>query len=275
MRHLEPGPVLAVRAIGGLHVVTLAWDFAAGQEAKKRRPARLCHRALGARRDGAVVERYFLRGIKRFKIKDEGLAAGHAHADIGASDPDRSSGATTRPSRPPRIATRSCPVYGKPKLLSWTTHRRRRSRSRPRPSRARRARAARPATTSTSIAALPARRPMRASSAMTKPDETKPGLRADEVAVARAVRGADRLHRPRRQRRGGLQAARDALRVPLSAGRQGVRAPRERRRRRGDPLRSAVLQGRQRGDDRHRPASRTSASRRSHAPGFGTTSSSC
>ena len=35
MRHTQPGPVLSVRAIGGLHVVTLAWDFAPGQEAKR------------------------------------------------------------------------------------------------------------------------------------------------------------------------------------------------------------------------------------------------
>jgi len=35
MRKLERGEALAVRAIGGLHVVTLAWDFVAGQEAKR------------------------------------------------------------------------------------------------------------------------------------------------------------------------------------------------------------------------------------------------
>src|SRR6266478_4237408 len=35
MRQLEKGAVLAVRAIGGLHVVTVAWDFVEGQEAKR------------------------------------------------------------------------------------------------------------------------------------------------------------------------------------------------------------------------------------------------
>ena len=35
MRQLQPGPVLVVRAIGGLHVVTLAWDFVSGQDAKR------------------------------------------------------------------------------------------------------------------------------------------------------------------------------------------------------------------------------------------------
>ena|ERR1700687_2185051 len=35
MRNLVEGNVLKVRAIGGLHVVTLAWDFVEGQDAKK------------------------------------------------------------------------------------------------------------------------------------------------------------------------------------------------------------------------------------------------
>jgi hypothetical protein len=35
MRQPEVGTVLAARAIGGLHVVTLAWDFVPGQEAKR------------------------------------------------------------------------------------------------------------------------------------------------------------------------------------------------------------------------------------------------
>ena len=35
MRNINVGAVLAVRAIAGLHVVTLAWDFVAGEEAKR------------------------------------------------------------------------------------------------------------------------------------------------------------------------------------------------------------------------------------------------
>ena len=35
MRNINLGAVLAVRAIAGLHVVTLAWDFVPGQEAKR------------------------------------------------------------------------------------------------------------------------------------------------------------------------------------------------------------------------------------------------
>src|SRR5512133_3702765 len=35
MRQLKKGKVLAVRAIGGLHVVTVAWDFVPGQQGKR------------------------------------------------------------------------------------------------------------------------------------------------------------------------------------------------------------------------------------------------
>ena len=35
MRQLQEGSVLKVRAVGGLHVVTLSWDFAVGQDAKR------------------------------------------------------------------------------------------------------------------------------------------------------------------------------------------------------------------------------------------------
>src|SRR6266403_5972529 len=75
MRQLETGKVLAVRAIGGLHVVTLAWDFVDGQEAKRDG---LLGFAIerSELKDSQVIERYFLRGIKRFKLKDEGLPPG-------------------------------------------------------------------------------------------------------------------------------------------------------------------------------------------------------
>jgi hypothetical protein len=35
MRELQRGPVLKLRAIGGLHVVTLAWDFTEGRSNAK------------------------------------------------------------------------------------------------------------------------------------------------------------------------------------------------------------------------------------------------
>jgi hypothetical protein len=116
MRHLEPGPVLAVRAIGGLHVVTLAWDFAAGQDAKKDGLLGFAIERSELDTHGAIVERYFLRGIKRFKFKDEGLAPGtpvptseHPIQTFQWGD------YTPKPATTYRY--RVVPVYGKPKLL--------------------------------------------------------------------------------------------------------------------------------------------------------------
>jgi phosphatidylserine/phosphatidylglycerophosphate/cardiolipin synthase-like enzyme len=75
MRALKKGKVLAVRAIGGLHVVTVAWDFVEGQEAKRKG---LLGFALERSefKGGKLIERFFVRGIKRFKKKDEGLPPG-------------------------------------------------------------------------------------------------------------------------------------------------------------------------------------------------------
>jgi len=69
MRNLEKGNVLAVRAIGGLHVVTLAWDFLPGQEAQREGLLGFAIERSELKR-GEVIERYFLRGIKRFRFKD-------------------------------------------------------------------------------------------------------------------------------------------------------------------------------------------------------------
>jgi hypothetical protein len=63
-RNINMGSVLAVRAIAGLHVVTLAWDFVAGQEAKRLNLLGFAieRTELAA---GVVFERFWLRGIKR------------------------------------------------------------------------------------------------------------------------------------------------------------------------------------------------------------------
>jgi len=115
MRSLKNGPVIAVRAIGGLHVVTLAWDFVAGQEAKREG---LLGFALERTelKNRKVVERYFLRGIKRFKFKDEGVAPGtplptseHPIQSFQWGD------YTAKPATTYRY--KLVPVYGKPKLL--------------------------------------------------------------------------------------------------------------------------------------------------------------
>jgi hypothetical protein len=116
MRQLQPGPVLDVRAIGGLHVVTLAWDFAAGQEAKREG---LLGFAIEREElaEGLVVERYFLRGIKRFKFKDEGVPPGtpmptSEHPIQTFQWGDYTAKAATS------YRYRVVPVYGQPKLLT-------------------------------------------------------------------------------------------------------------------------------------------------------------
>jgi phosphatidylserine/phosphatidylglycerophosphate/cardiolipin synthase-like enzyme len=83
MRIRQSGPTLTVRAIAGLHVVALAWDFTAPlQVGAGPLPLRL-RDLLGFAIErteldaaGQVVEHYMLRGMKRFKDKDQGLAAG-------------------------------------------------------------------------------------------------------------------------------------------------------------------------------------------------------
>jgi phosphatidylserine/phosphatidylglycerophosphate/cardiolipin synthase-like enzyme len=79
----SPNTVLKVRAIGGLHVVVLAWDFraqlnvGAGElpaELKNLQGFAIERTELDS--NGNTVENYMLRGIKRYRHKDEGMAAG-------------------------------------------------------------------------------------------------------------------------------------------------------------------------------------------------------
>jgi len=115
MRKLEQGGVLNVRAIAGSFVVTLAWDFAEGQDHKREGLLGFAIERTELKQ-GAVVERYYLRGIKRFKFKDEGLAPGtpmptseHPIQSFQWGDYTPKPGVTYR-----FKVTR---VYGKPKLL--------------------------------------------------------------------------------------------------------------------------------------------------------------
>jgi hypothetical protein len=115
MRRLEKGHILSVRAIGGLHVVTLAWDFAAGQD-EKRKGLLGFTIERSELKNGNVIERYYLRGIKRFKFKDEGLAPGtpmptseHPIQSFQWGDYAAKPATTYR--------FKVVPVYGKPKLL--------------------------------------------------------------------------------------------------------------------------------------------------------------
>jgi hypothetical protein len=115
MRNIVQGPVLALRAIAGLHVVTLAWDFVAGQEAKKNDLLGFAieRTELAA---GAVFERFWLRGIKRFKAKDEGLPPG---SPVPTSEHPVQSfqwgDYIAKPSTTYRY--RVVPMYGKPNLI--------------------------------------------------------------------------------------------------------------------------------------------------------------
>jgi phosphatidylserine/phosphatidylglycerophosphate/cardiolipin synthase-like enzyme len=74
MRNKKSGTVLSVRAISGSHVVTLAWDIRREQFDTTILLGFAVERTEFAGTE--VVERYFLRGIKRFEDKDKGLPAG-------------------------------------------------------------------------------------------------------------------------------------------------------------------------------------------------------
>jgi len=115
MRQSIEGGVLRLRAIGGLHVVTLAWDFSDGNEGKKEGLLGFTIERSELR-DGQVLERYYLRGTKRFKDKDEGTAPGtpmptseHPVQSFQWGD------YTVKPATEYRYKV--IPVYGKPKLL--------------------------------------------------------------------------------------------------------------------------------------------------------------
>ena len=116
MRNIKRGTVLAVRAIGGLHVVTLAWDFVEGNESKRKDLLGFAIERTELK-DGQEVERYFLRGIKRFEFKDEGLAPG---TPVPTSEHTVQSFQWADYTAKPRTSYRFrvVPCYGKPKLLT-------------------------------------------------------------------------------------------------------------------------------------------------------------
>jgi phosphatidylserine/phosphatidylglycerophosphate/cardiolipin synthase-like enzyme len=109
------GP-LSVRAICGPHVVILAWDV------READWDGFTNSLLGFAiersefKNGHVVERYFIRGIKRFEEKDKGLAPG---TPVPTSEHPIQSfqwgDYTARPGH--QYQYRIVPVYGVPKLL--------------------------------------------------------------------------------------------------------------------------------------------------------------
>ncbi len=74
MRKKNSEAQLSVRAVSGSHVVVLAWDLKQDQFDTKTLLGFAIERTEFD--GGAVAERYFLRGIKRFEEKDRGLPAG-------------------------------------------------------------------------------------------------------------------------------------------------------------------------------------------------------
>lgn len=114
--------MLKVRAIAGLHVVVLAWDFVEEQSTAPALSPRLVGLlGFAVEREeydvnGAVVERYMMRGMKRFRVKDEGLPPGtpvplneHPVQTFQWSDYTTVPGTT--------YTYRVIPMYGKPKNL--------------------------------------------------------------------------------------------------------------------------------------------------------------
>jgi len=123
MRELKVGPILKVRAVSGLHVVLLAWDFS--------KPLTVSGAALPSELvdllgfaiereefddKGKVIERYMLRGIKRFREKDSGLPPGTpVPLDEHPVQTFQWADYTVKPGR--RYAFRVIPMYGTPKNL--------------------------------------------------------------------------------------------------------------------------------------------------------------
>lgn len=110
------GKVLVVRAISGLHVVTLAWDFVEGQEAKRDGLLGFAIERSELDQAGQVIERYYLRGIKRFRFKDEGVPPGTPMPT--SEHPIQSFQWCDYTAKPKTTYQyKVVPVYGKPKLL--------------------------------------------------------------------------------------------------------------------------------------------------------------
>ena len=75
MRAHTQGSKLELRAVSGTHVVTLAWDFVGPRPAKSRNLLGFMVERSELK-NGQVIENYALRGIKRFRFKDQGLPPG-------------------------------------------------------------------------------------------------------------------------------------------------------------------------------------------------------
>ncbi len=117
MRTKAQSPLLKARAIAGTHVIVLAWDLLPGQ-ANEQKLRGLLGFALerSELQNGAPIETYWMRSIKRFRDKDKGLPPGTPVST--AEHPIQSfqwGDYTARADRQYRY--RIVPVYGTPKLI--------------------------------------------------------------------------------------------------------------------------------------------------------------
>ena len=76
MRATTTGPTLTCRAIAGSYVVILAWDFVEGHDGRLDELQGFAIERTELDGSGRAVERYWIRGIKRYRFKDRGLAPG-------------------------------------------------------------------------------------------------------------------------------------------------------------------------------------------------------
>ncbi len=76
MRAKGKGSEFRAAAYAGTYVVVLAWDTVNGRTPSRKDLLGFALERSELDRDGNIVERYWLRGIKRFKDKDKGLAPG-------------------------------------------------------------------------------------------------------------------------------------------------------------------------------------------------------
>ena len=116
MRKSLTNGTLRVRAIAGTYVVILAWDFAPGEEARHDGLLGFAIERTELKQ-GAVVESYWMRSIKRFREKDRGLPPGtpvstadHPIQSFQWGDYTALAGRTYR--------YRIVPAYGTPKRLA-------------------------------------------------------------------------------------------------------------------------------------------------------------
>ena len=76
MRATENGTELKAAAYAGTYVVVLAWDTLNGKAPKRKNLLGYAIERTELDLAGNEVERYWMRGIKRFKEKDKGLPPG-------------------------------------------------------------------------------------------------------------------------------------------------------------------------------------------------------